>query len=134
MADLDSLTMPVDSLEPVLVYEDWEVKVGWSTNVVKLSSNEYLVGWHGILRGDISYREGLAVVDGEGNLLAVSNYVLAPRGLVEEYGDRALVIFGDGLVLYKELLIWVGGVSDYAVGFFSVELDKALEKLKWLRG
>ena len=73
-------------------------------------------------------------MDGEGNLLAVSNYVLAPRGLVEEYGDRALVIFGDGLVLYKELLIWVGGVGDYAVGFFSVELDKALEKLKWLRG
>ncbi len=44
------------------------------------------------------------------------------------------LFFGDGLVLYKEYLIWVGGISDYAIGVFTVEVEKALEKLKWIRG
>ncbi|MCD6208845.1 MAG: hypothetical protein J7J67_01465 [Thermoproteales archaeon] len=132
LADLSALTLDGETLEPVLFPEGWELKVGWSTNVVKLSSNEYIVGWHGIFKEDLSYRNGLAVVDREGNLLAVSNYLLAPEGLEEEYGDRPLVIFGDGLVKYKEYLMWIGGVSDYAIGVFAVELEKALEKVRWL--
>lgn len=76
----------------------------------------------------------MAIVDREGYLLAISNYLLAPRGLYEEYGDSSQVIFGDGLVLYKEYLIWVGGIGDYAIGIFTVEVEKALEKLKWIRG
>ena len=134
LADLSALTLDGETLEPVLFPEGWELKVGWSTNVVKLSSNEYLVGWHGVLWEDYSYRNGLALVDGQGNLLAVSDYLLAPKGINEEYGDRALVIFGDGLVRYKEYLVWIGGVSDYAIGIFAVELEKALEKVRWLTG
>ncbi len=133
-ANLREMGIYEESLEPVLVHEKWELKVGWSTNVVKVSSNEYLVGWHGVMLEDYSYRNGLALVDSEGKLLAVSNYLLSPRGLIEEYGDRALVIFGDGLLKYKELLLWVGGVSDYAIGVFAVELDRVYEKLKWLKG
>lgn len=122
-----------ETMEPILSFEAWEWKVGWSTNTVKISSNEYLVGWHGIHREDYSYRNGLALVDQEGELLAVSDYILAPKGLNEEYGDRPLVIFGNGLAIYKEILIWVGGVSDYAIGFFTTELDRALESLKWIK-
>lgn len=122
-----------ETMKPVLPFEDWEWKVGWSTNVVKISSNEYLVGWHGIHREDYSYRNGLALVNREGELIAVSDYLLAPKGLNEEYGDRPLVIFGNGLAIYGEILIWVGGVSDYAIGFFTTELDKALESLKWIK-
>ncbi|MEM3793096.1 MAG: glycosidase [Candidatus Bathyarchaeia archaeon] len=122
-----------ETMEPVLPFEDWEWKVGWSTNVVKISSNEYLIGWHGIHKEDYSYRSGLALVDREGELLAVSDYILAPKGLNEEYGDRPLVIFGNGLAIYGEILIWVGGVSDYAIGFFTTELDRALESLKWIK-
>ncbi len=133
-AKMDTLEIQLEGLEPVLFPEGWELKVGWSTNVVKLSSNEYLVGWHGVLWEDYSYRNGLALVDGQGNLLAVSDYLLAPKGINEEYGDRALVIFGDGLVRYKEYLVWIGGVSDYAIGIFAVELEKALEKVRWLTG
>lgn len=66
----------------------------------------------------------------KGELLAVSDYLLAPKGLYEEYGDRPLVIFGDGLLLYKETLIWIGGVSDYCIGVFITELNGALTKLK----
>lgn len=114
-ANLASLEMYGSSLEPVIPLEEWEIKVGWSTNVVELSSNEYLVGWHGVLRADLSYRDGLAVVDDQGRLLAVSDYLLSPDGVCEEYGDRPLVIFGDGLVEYKEYLLWVGGISDLSL-------------------
>lgn len=131
-ANLNEVTITEESLEPSLYFEDWEFKVGWSTNVLKLSSNEFLVGWHGVMKEDYSYRNGLAVVDDEGKLLAISNYLLAPKGINEEYGDRPHVIFGNGLVSYKENLIWIGGVSDYAIGFFVTELDKALEKMKWV--
>lgn len=133
-AALDMLTIAGDSMEPVLAHEEWEFKVGWSTNAVKVSSNEYLVGWHGVLKQDHSYREGVALLSSDGELLAVSNYLLSPRGLVEEYGDRPLVIFGNGLVLCGGKLLWVGGVSDYCVGFFAADLEAVLEKLRWIGG
>ncbi|MGC9202584.1 MAG: glycosidase [Thermoproteota archaeon] len=132
-ADLNEVIITEESMEPSLHFEDWEFKVGWSTNILKLSSNEFLVGWHSVVKEDYSYRNGLAIVDGEGRLLAISNYLLVPKGINEEYGDRPHVIFGNGLVSYKENLIWVGGVSDYAIGFFVTELDKALERMKWIR-
>ena len=131
-ADLDSMTINENSLEPVLSYEEWEHKVGWSTNTVKLSDDKYLVGWHAVLINDKSYRNGLAVVNGKGELLATSNYILTPQGLNESYGDRSFVIFGCGLIKYKELLIWVGGMSDYSIGIFITEFDKALDTLKWI--
>jgi len=132
-ADLDSLTIPEESMEPVFVPEVWEEKVGWSTNVVKLSKNEYLVGWHAVLKEDLSYKDGLALIDRAGNLLAISNYLLAPHGLVENYGDRPFVIFGDGLVKYEDYLVWVGGISDYGIGIFISKLEEVLKKLSWLR-
>lgn len=132
-ADLDSLTIPEESMEPVLVPEAWEEKVGWSTNTVKLSTNEYLVGWHAVLKEDLSYKDGLALIDRAGKLLAISDYLLAPQGLAENYGDRAFVIFGDGLVKYENYLIWVGGISDYGIGIFISKLEEVLKKLSWLR-
>lgn len=129
-ADLKDLVIPEETLEPVLVAEPWEYKVGWSTNTVKLSESEYLVGWHGVLREDLSYRNGLALVDREGKLLRVSDYLLAPKGLSEEYGDRSLAIFGDGLLQYGGSLIWVGGVSDYSVGVFIANVKEALSMLR----
>ncbi len=133
--NLETLTMDAKLMEPILACEEWEVKVGWSTNTVKLSSNEYLIGWHGVSMEDGVYREGLAVVDEDGELIAITpEYVLAPKGPWEMHGDRPGVIFGDGLVLYDEKLIWVGGVGDHVIGIFTVDLERALESLKWIRG
>lgn len=131
---LSEAVIDASSMKPVLVQEDWEFKVGWSTNTVAMSSNEFLVGWHGVLKSDYSYREGLALLSSEGDLLAISDYVLAPRGVIEEFGDRPHVVFGCGLLVYREKLIWVGGVSDYAIGVFATDLDRALDELHWLRG
>jgi len=134
LADLEGLEMPEEELRPVMAPEEWESHIGWSTNAVRLSKDEYLIGWHGVANSDLAYRNGLAILDGEGELLAVSDYVLSPRSLYEEYGDRCMTLFGNGLVRYKELLIWVGGVCDACVGIFTVELDRALETLRWMRG
>ena len=130
-ADLGEAVMGERTMQPSLPFEEWELKVGWSTNVVKISSNEHLVGWHGIVKEDYSYREGLAIVDDRGQLLAISNYLLAPKGVNEEYGEP-WVIFGNGLVRHGNQLVWIGGVCDYAIGFFTTELDGALDKLRWI--
>ena len=132
-ANLKTLTFFADSLEPVLVPEEWEQKVGWSTNTVKVSEDEYLVGWHAVLKEDWSYRDGLALVNGKGKLLAVSDYLLVPTGLKEEYGDRELVIFGDGLVKLEDHLIWIGGVSDYCVGIFVADMRDVMSSLRRIK-
>ena len=72
----------------VLVPEEWESRVGWSTNALPLEEGEYLVGWHGISDGDQTYRNGLALVNEEGYVQAISGYLLAPNGLNESYCDR----------------------------------------------
>ncbi len=134
VADLEKLEMYADTMDVVFPPEDFESHVGWSTNTVRLSSGEYLVGWHGVREDDQVYRDGIAVVDEEGNLLGITNYILSPEenNPFEEYGDRPGTMFGNGLILYKDLLIWIGGVGDSGIGIFIAELDKVLEKVKWL--
>lgn len=128
-ANLESLAFNLEDIEPVLLPESWEHKVGWSTNTVRLSDDEYLIGWHAVLKEDLSYKNGLALVDGKGKLKAVSDYLLTPMGVNEEYGDRAMVIFGDGLVIYQDKLLWIGGVSDYCIGIFIADLKDVLKML-----
>ncbi len=129
-ARLDLKEMVLDDLEPILPAMWWELKTGWSTNAVELERGRYIVGWHAVLDEDLSYRNGLAILDEEGRILKVSDYVLCPSGLEEEFGDRAMVIFGDGLFLHEGELVWVGGVSDYAIGVFRAGLSRVMAELK----
>ncbi len=131
-AVLEEMSISYETMEPIMIPEKWEERIGWSTNVVKISQNSYLVGWHAIVKEDLSYRNGIALIDEKGKLLAVSDYLLIPRGINEEYGDRSQVIFGDGLILHDDLLIWIGGMSDYAIGVFVAKVDDVLKKLKFL--
>ena len=131
--DLDTGNIELESLKPILPTEKWEFKVGFSTNTVKISSNEYLIGWHGVAE-DYIYRNGVLVVSRDGELLGITDYILEPKGLVEAYGDRPGVIFGNGLILYKDYLYWIGGISDYAIGIFRVHIDKLFESIKWIKG
>ncbi len=116
------------SLDPVFFPEEWETKVGWSTNTVEVKEG-YLVGWHAVLK-DLTYKNGLALVDGRGRLLGTTNYVLSPKGVIEEYGDRIRVIFGCGLVVYGGRVIWIGGVSDWAIGVFETSEREIMNLMK----
>jgi predicted GH43/DUF377 family glycosyl hydrolase len=134
LADLTSGRIPRETMRPVLVFEEWEDRVGWSTNTVPISSNEFLVGWHGVSKADIVYRNGVAIVSPDGELLGVSDYLLEPKGINEFYGDRPGVIFGCGLLRIKDWVYWVGGISDYAIGIFRASIDEVMSRVKWLSG
>jgi predicted GH43/DUF377 family glycosyl hydrolase len=129
-ADLGEYSIAEESMDPVLVPERWESRVGWSTNALPMGKDEYLVGWHGVSRDDQAYRDGLALVDGEGYVRAISDYLLVPQGLNECYGDRPQTMFGNGLIQYQDKLIWVGGIGDYAIGIFTAPIERALERLR----
>lgn len=126
IGNIENLTIDVNTVEPVLFPMEWEEKVGWSTNVVKIEEDKYLVGWHAVLKEDLSYKNGFAFLDRYGRIISITDYLLSPEGLIESYGDRALVIFGDGLLKYKEYIIWIGGISDYAIGIFITTLKDVL--------
>ncbi len=130
--DVNEGIADIDSLEPVLATEEWEWKVGWSTNAIEIGSNEYLIGWHGVPNKDLSYRNGFAVLDREGRVLGITDYLLVPRTQFELYGDRPYVVFGCGLVKYSELLIWIGGVADTAIAIFATEINKVLDRIRWI--
>mgnify|MGYP003875028365 CR=1 FL=1 len=132
-ANLKERTIYGEELEPVLGTEKGEDKVGWSTNPVKVSEG-YLVGWHAVLQRDSSYNNGLALIDRDGELLAVSEYLLFPdkRNPIEAMGDRPLTLFGCGLVRYRDYLIWIGGLGDKRIGIFVTELERALSELRYL--
>ncbi|MEB3860374.1 MAG: hypothetical protein LRS43_04095, partial [Desulfurococcales archaeon] len=134
VVDLDTGSIDPDSMEPILGVEPWERKIGWSTNAVRLSGNEYLVGWHGVDRETHAYFEGVAVVTGEGELLGVSDYLIGPRDINEMMGDRPAVIFGCGLARVGDSLYWFGGAADTIIGVYRAPLDQVLSNIKWLRG
>ena len=132
LLDLGEGVIRAESLEPVLLPEPWEYKTGWSTNAVRLGSDEYLVAWHGVGR-DLVYRTGFAVVDHEGSLRALTNYLLEPRTVQEFSGERPGVIFGCGLVRHGELLLYIGGVADTGIGVYVAEIDRVMENMIWLQ-
>ncbi len=134
VVDLDTGAIDPESMEPILGTEPWERKIGWSTNAVRLSSNEYLVGWHGVDRESHAYLEGVAVVSREGELLGVSDYLIEPRDLNEMMGDRPAVIFGCGLARVGDQLYWFGGAADTIIGIYRAPLDDVLETIRWVRG
>lgn len=123
-----SLILSAD-FKPVIAPENWEKEVKWITNPLKISSNEYLVGWQSITN-EGRYFNGLALIDDSGQLLAVSNYLLTAKTLVEVYGDKPGVIGGGGLVKYKEYIMWIGGLSGYGIGFYIAKEDKVFNALK----
>ena len=112
-ADLEDLT--IRGLKVVKTPSIHEEKLGWSTNSIKMDG-KWIVGWHSVMRKDLSYRNGFAII--EKNKVEFTDHKLCPNGLLEEYGDRALVIFGCGLLNLGNDIVWIGGVSDYAIGIF----------------
>lgn len=127
---IENVFIQPSELQVVLAAEKWEEKVGFSTNVVKLSSNEYLVGWHTVLNRNAEYMNGFAVLNDIGEVLGTSNYILWSENFMR-YGNRINTLFGCGLIKHQDRLYWAGGVGDWAVGIFSAKLQEALETIKY---
>lgn len=118
----DKDLMPLKELDK----QEGERKRGLSTNVVKLATNEYIVGWHNVLEDKIEYKEGFMLIDDEGEPREISKTVLETTGILR-YSARPFTLFGCGLVLYKDRLYWIGGIGDSWIGIFSAELDAVIE-------
>ena len=116
--------MVVEDLRPL----DSERKRGLSTNVVKLSANEYIVGYHNVLKNRGEYSNGFLLLNNEGETTGVTKPILETTGALR-YGARPYTLFGCGLVLRKDRLYWVGGIGDTWIGVFSADLDKVLSEV-----
>ncbi len=124
-------TVPYDSMEVLMVHENWELKLGVSTPPIQIGSNELLFGWHAV-RSDLTYYNGVAVVNKDGELLGISEYLLVPSTIEELYGDRPMVIYGSGLIRRGNDVFWLGGVADYGIGVYRANLNDLLEHVIWL--
>jgi len=97
-----------------------EFKVGWSTNALKVGE-KFLIGWH-VKSVNHLYKQSLAILGKEGVLESVSRPFLIPRGFETQYGDRSGVIYGCGLVEWKDRFYWIGGIGDYSIGVWRLKL------------
>ena len=105
-----------------------EKKRGLSTNVVRLTTGEYIVGWHSVFGEKMEYKEGFILIDDEGEVKGISKPILETTGTLR-YGARPYTLFGCGLVLHKDRLYWIGGVGDSWIGIFSADLSDVLGEI-----
>ena len=114
---------------PELDAENGELKRGMSTNVVRLSENQNIVGWHAVFEDRLEYKEGFMIFNDNGEITGVSELILETSGMLR-YGHRPFTLFGCGLVLVKDMLYFIGGVGDSWIGIFSAELNRVIEEIK----
>ena len=107
----------------------YEKKRGMSTNVVKVSKNQYIVGYHVVYEDKLEYKEGFMLLNDEGEITAMSEPILKTEGYLR-YGHRPFTLFGCGLVLTKDTLYFVGGIGDSWIGIYSAELNRVMEEIK----
>ncbi|MCK4259665.1 MAG: hypothetical protein KAX49_11845 [Halanaerobiales bacterium] len=121
-----------NEFKPVLTTQSSEIKVGFSTNFVRISQNESIIGWHAVLTRNFEYANGLAVIDDKGELLGTTDYILYPEGYLR-YGNRPNTLFGCGLFKWKDQLWWAAGIGDWAIALYSITIDKIFEVMNYIR-
>ena len=127
----DNVLLIKDKLKTVLVAQEWEEKIGFSTNFLKIKSNEFLVGYHALRKSSWGYESGFIMLDKEGNLLGHTNYLLhAEKEL--SYGNRINTLFGCGLIKLNNKIWWIGGVGDWAIALYSCNLKEILEHINYI--
>lgn len=107
-----------------------ELKRGFSTNAVKISSNEHLIMYHSVLQQNLEYTNGFAVFNEIGEILGISDpFFRLPHNFLR-YGNRPQTLFGCGLILHNDILYSVNGVGDWALGLFTASLEDVLKQIK----
>lgn len=118
---------------PELAPITYERKTGGNCTV-KISSNEYLLIFHGVEAYFGCYYTYVALLDSDGELLGVSpKPVISPR--VKDYiGARPATIFVCGAQLVKDELIVSAGKDDEITLIMSAPLDKVIGEIKFIKG
>ena len=112
---------------------DFEEKVGWGTPPIRIN-HEYLLLLHGLERQGKSYNIFAALIDEDGEMVAVTPYyIMAPREVYEVYGDRPYTVFPCGSQVYRDRLLITYGAGDTFVGIGEVDLEELLEVLDFNR-
>ncbi len=118
---------------PEFVPKEDEIKTGGNCSV-KISSNEYLVLWHSVDRYFGCYYTYAAIFSSDGELLGVSpEPVISPRP-ADYTGTRPSTVFVNGAVLYKGKLIVSAGKDDELLLILEADLDKVVEKIRFVKG
>ncbi len=107
----------------------FESKIGWAAPPVKVN-DEYLVLIHGVDKELSAYRVFAVLMNKEGLFTAITPfYILEPREIYEQYGDRPFVVFPCGLQkLGDKLIISYGGADSFVV-IGEIELEKLMNIL-----
>lgn len=107
----------------------FESKIGWATPPVKVN-DEYLVLIHGVDRELSAYRVFAVLMNKEGFFTAVTPfYILEPREIYEQYGDRPFVVFPCGIQRIGDRLIISYGGADSFVVLGEIKLDDLMNIL-----
>ncbi len=122
----------VEVQDTIIILEPakFELKLGWSTPPVKVSTNEYVVLIHGVDKYVEAYRVFavlLRVSNGDVKVLAVTpHYIMEPKTMYEVFGDRPYVVFPCGIARIDNKLLISYGAADSMIGFGEIELDLLL--------
>jgi len=124
----DRIEISNKNLEVVLETFPNERKRGFSTNIVRLSSNENLVGFHGALKEKYEYREAFMIINDEGIPIATTDYILKTEGILQ-YGNRPFTLFGNGLILDNNRLWCIYGFGDFGIVILSTDIENVLNEM-----
>ncbi len=118
---------------PELAPIENERKTG-SNCIAKLSSNEYLLVFHGVDKLLGYYHTYAAILSSDGELLAVTpRPILSPR-IHDYFGARPATVFVCGAQIDRDRLILSAGKDDEITLILETELDRVIEKMKFVSG
>jgi len=116
---------------PELMPTSVERKTG-SNCAVRVSSNEYLLIFHGVDSVFGTYHTYAALLSGDGELLAVTpEPILSPRPH-DYFGARPSTLFPCGAALLGDELVVSAGKDDEVVLILSAPLSKVFERMEFL--
>lgn len=113
----------------VLPKQNGEQRRAFSTNAVRLSTNEHLVAFHTVLDRCGEYMMDFVIVDNEGIPQHQTNKTLRTKGIYR-YGFRPYTFFGCGLSLWEDGVYVTGGVGDWAIVINSASLGSVLDEMR----
>ncbi len=111
----------------------FELKNGWSTNVISIGKDEYITLAHSVDRDMGVYRVfGVLLREEKDGLKVVSVtpfFIMQPLELYEKFGDRPMTVFPCGIEKIDDSILMTYGASDSFVGFGLIDFSELMSIL-----